>query len=87
MQLWSVICCCCSSKGEGQDGLEGSERVTVKKPDFPRIVIQARVNCFRLNDFDPLCPCQEPTPLVPRKESEIAGEVGYPSMLLHEILS
>ena len=35
-----------------------------------------------INDVDPVGVCQEPTPLVLRKESEIAGEGGILMMIL-----
>ena len=77
MHLWTFICCCCSQEEEIQQGVDESKIIPDKKPDFPRIVIQASwlVGCYLVNDCNTLATIQEPTPLVPRKESEIAGKL------------
>ena len=88
MHLWSILCCCCKEDTEKYEHMKEDtsgvvkKELSVKKPSFPRIVIQVKLKilrsnlCDASNSFHKECLnffsiFQEPTPLTLRRDSQI----------------
>ena len=57
MHLWSILCCCCKEDTEKYEHMKEDtsgvvkKELSVKKPSFPRIVIQVKLKIVKSNGF------------------------------------